>query len=135
MCTFLLLCNYSCPHFPPLLSTSLPTPTSHIQSSPTLLSLSMGPLYKFLDLTLLLLCPIIPPSPLVTVSLFFISRSLVLFCSLFCFVDQVSLIGKIIWYLSFTNWLMSLSIILYSIHVVGKGRISFLLSAEQYSIV
>ena len=31
---FLLLFNYSCPHFPPLLSPALPTSTSHIQSSP-----------------------------------------------------------------------------------------------------
>ena len=31
---FLLLFNYSCPHFPPLLFSALPTLTSHIQSSP-----------------------------------------------------------------------------------------------------
>ena len=30
-CLFLLF-NYSCPHFPPLLSPALPTLTSHIQS-------------------------------------------------------------------------------------------------------
>ena len=46
--------------FPPLLSPALPTPTSHTQSSPTLLTLSMGPSYMFLDLTLHLLSPIIP---------------------------------------------------------------------------
>ena len=45
------------------------------------------------------------PSPLVTVSLFFISKSLVLCCSLACFADQVPLIGEIIWYLSSTTWL------------------------------
>ena len=37
-----------------------PPPTFHIQSSPTPLSMSMGPLYKFLDLTTPLLSPIIP---------------------------------------------------------------------------
>ena len=46
---FLLLCNYSCPHFPPITLPILPTPTSHIQLSPIPLSSSMGPLYMFLD--------------------------------------------------------------------------------------
>ena len=31
---FFCLYNYGCPHFPPLLSSTLPTLTSHIQSSP-----------------------------------------------------------------------------------------------------
>ena len=51
-----------------------------------------------------------PTSPLVTVSLFFISMSVVIFCLRVCFVDLVPLIGEIIWYLSFTAWLISLSI-------------------------
>ena len=77
------LSNYSCPHSPPLLIW-LPTATSH----PTPLSLSMVPLYLFLGY----LPPSLPcysplPSPLVTVSLFFISTSQVIFCSLVCFVD------------------------------------------------
>ena len=38
--------------------------------------------------------------------------SLVLLCSFVCFVHYVPLIGEIIWYLSFTAWLISLSIIL-----------------------
>ena len=59
--------------------------------------------------------PLSPPtSPLVTVSLFFISMSLVIFCLLVCFADQFPLIGEIIWYLSFTAWLISLSIMLSS---------------------
>ena len=38
--------------------------------------------------------------------------------------------GEIIWYLSFTTWLISLSIMLSSsIHAVEKGRSSFFLSA------
>ena len=50
------------------------------------------------------------PFPLATVSFFFISKSLVLFCSFVCFVQYVTLIGEIIWYLSFTAWLISLSL-------------------------
>ena len=70
----------------PLLSPDLPTPTSHIQSSPTPLSLSMGPLYMFLDdPSPSLPCYPSSSSPLVTVSLSFISMSLVLFCLLVCF--------------------------------------------------
>ena len=128
---FLLLFKYSCPHFSPI--------TFHLPAHPHLppLSLSVGPLYMFLD----------DPSPsfphysptsslLVTVSFFFISMSLVPFCLLVCFVDQVPLIGEIIWYLSFTACLISLSIMLSSsTHAVAKGRSSFFLSAAQYSIV
>ena len=55
---FLFLFNYSCPHCPPLLSSALPTPISHIQSSHPPLSLLMGLLYMFLDLTLPLFSPI-----------------------------------------------------------------------------
>ena len=50
------------------------------------------------------------PSPLVTISLFFISMSLFIFCLLICFVDQVLHIGEVISYLSFTAWLISLNI-------------------------
>ena len=32
------------------------------------------------------------------------------FCVLVCFIEQVPLIGEIIWYLSFTAWLISLNI-------------------------
>ena len=68
------------------------------------------------------------PSLLVTFSLFFISKCLVLFCSLLCFVDYIPLIGEIIRYLSFTAWLISLSIMLSSsIHAVTKDRNSFFL--------
>ena len=95
----------------------------HPQSIHTL-ALSMGPLYMFLDDP----SPSFPhypslPSPLVTVSLFFISMSLVIFYLLVCFVDQVPLIGEIILYLSFTPWLISLSMILSrSMYAVRKGR-------------
>ena len=86
---FLLLYNYSCPHFSPLLSPALPTPTSHIQSSsPSPLSSSMGPLCMFPDDPSPYLPHYPPPhSTLFTVSLFFISMSLGIFCLLVCFVD------------------------------------------------
>ena len=66
--------------FSPPLSTTPPTATSHPQSYPTL-ALSMDLLYIILD-DLHLLRSYYPPlpSPVVTVSLVFISMSLVLFC-------------------------------------------------------
>ena len=114
--------------FPPPLSPHLPTPTSH-PPSVHLLALSMGPLYMFLDPSPFFpYCPLLP-TPLVTVRLFLITMSLVIFYLLVCFVDSVPLIGEIIWYLSFTAWLISLSMMLSSsIYAVAKGGSSFLLS-------
>ena len=120
------LVSISPPPHPPV----PPTPTSYPQSFPPL-ALSMGPLYMFLDdpfPSFSCNCP--PLSPLVTVSLLFISMSLVLFRLLVCFVDYLPLRGEITWYLSVTTWLISLSIMLSSsIHAVAKGRSSFFLSA------
>ena len=63
-------------------------------------------------------CP--PPSPLAIVRLFLTSVSLVIFCLLFSSVDYVPVKGEIIWYLSLTSWLISLSIMLSSfIHAVA----------------
>ena len=71
-----------------------------------------------------------PHSPLAIVKMFLISMSLVVFCLLFSFVDYVPVKGEIIWYLSFTTWLISLSIMLSSsIHAIAKGISSFFLSA------
>ena len=56
---FLLLFNYSCPYFSPLLFPTLPIPTSHIQSSPNQLYLSMS-LCTCPLMTLPLLCLTIP---------------------------------------------------------------------------
>ena len=62
--------------------------------------------------------------------------SLVIFCLLFSFVDYVPGKGEIIWYLSLTAWLISLSIMHpSSLHAVAKGISSFFLSAAQNSIV
>ena len=77
------------PIFPSPLSPVPPTPTSHIQSSPHPVVFVYG---SFIHVPWLapsssLPCDPPPPSPLVTVSLFFISMSLVLFWLLVCFVD------------------------------------------------
>ena len=114
--------------FWPSLSSSPPTPTSHHQSYRPL-ALSMGPRHMFLgDPSPSSPCYPPPPSPLVTISLFFISMSLVIFWLLVCIVVYVPLIGEIMWYLSFTSWLISLSILLSSsIHAVAKARSSFFL--------
>ena len=74
-------------HFP---TTTFSSPIHlhlHPQSYP-LLALSFGPLYMFLDNpSPFFPCYLPPPPPLVTVSLFFISMSLVIFCLFVCFVD------------------------------------------------
>ena len=71
-----------------------------------------------------------PHSPLAVVRLFLTSMSLVIFCLLFSLVDYVPVKGEIIWYLSLTAWLISLSIMLSStIHAVAKSISSFFLSA------
>ena len=123
---FLLLFSYSCPYFPPLLFHALPTTHLPLSILPHIVFVHGS--YIHVPCLTLLPFPCYPPSPslLVTVSLFFISMSLVIFCLFVCFVDQVPLIGEIIWYLSFTAQLISLSIILYSsIYAVAKGRSSF----------
>ena len=69
------------------------------------------------------------PFPLVTSNPFWESGSLLLFCSfslLCCYTPQMS---EIICHLSFSAWLISLSIIpSSSIHVVANGRICFLMA-------
>ena len=51
----------------------------------------------------------LPPSSLAIVRLFLTSMSLVIFSLLFSSVDYVQTKGEIIWYLSLTAWLISLS--------------------------
>ena len=83
---FLLLFKYSCHHFPPPLSPP------HQSTPPTL---NLTPLWlvhvSFIHVPwwpFHFSPPLSPPhSPLVSVSLFLISMSLVIFCLLFCFVD------------------------------------------------
>ena len=135
-CKFFKYCFYYCSNIVVSIFTlpcSPPQPSPPPTLEPTPLALSMCPLYMFLDG----LSPILPhypspPSLLVTVSLYFILMSLVVFCSLVCFVDYIPLIGEIIWYSSFTTWLISLSLcIIFTsfIHAVMKDSSSFFLSA------
>ena len=83
---FFSLFNYSCLTFPPIglpcLHPLLP------QSIPTPLSMPTGPLYTFLDLPLPLLSSryLLFLSPLSLSVFFFISMSLVLFCSFVLFI-------------------------------------------------
>ena len=68
-------------------------------------------------------------SPL-AIRLFLTSMSLVMSCLLSSLVYYVPVKGEVIWYLSLTAWLISLSIMLSSsIHAVAKGISSFFLSA------
>ena len=77
-----------------------------------------------------------PHSPLPIATFFLTPVSLVIFCFLFSSVDYVPVQGEIIWYLSLTAWLISLSIMLSSsIHAVAKGRSSFFLSAAWIALV
>ena len=63
-----------------------------------------------------------PHSPLGIVRLFLTSMSLVIFCFLFSSIYYIPVKGEIIWYLSLTAWLTSLSLTLSSpIHAVAKG--------------
>ena len=106
---FKLLFSYSL-HFPPSLTPTPAKPTSLPCFHPppwfcpcVLYSSSWKPFP-----------PYPPSSPLLTVTLFLISMSLVIFCLLFSSVDYVPIKGEIIWNLSLTAWLISLSIMLSS---------------------
>ena len=69
------------------------------------------------------LSPLSPPhAPLAIVRLFLTSMSLVIFCLLFSFVDYVPVKGEIIWFLSLTAWLISLSI-MYSSSILLLQRV------------
>ena len=119
---FLLLFNYSCE---PSLPIAAPHPSRTPPPSPqfcpcVLYSSSCNPLSS--------LSP--PHYPLSILRLFLTSMSLVIFCFLFFSIYYVPVKGEIIWYLSLTSWLISLSIMLSSsIHAVAKGISSFFLSA------
>ena len=119
------------PIFPPLQSSTHPIPYFHNQyphSCPcpwVIHTCSLTSPFPFL-------LPLFP-SPfhsLDTVSVFQVSMSLVPFRLLVYFVHLVPLVSEITWYLSFTNWLISLSMIFSSsTHAVTKCRSSLFLSA------
>ena len=121
-CSIIVVCIFSPPLYPtPAKPTSLPCFHPPPWFCPCVLYSSFWKPFSPLSL---------PPSPLAIVRLFLTSMSLVIFCLLFSSVGYVPVKGEIIWYLSLTAWLISLSIMLSSsIHVVAKGISSFFLSA------
>ena len=105
--SLLLLFNYSCPYFPPTLSSSPPNTTSHHHSYPTL-AFSIDPVYMILDDPSLYFLCYPPPLPYGYCQCLWLY-----FASFFALLIRFH-IGEIIWYLSFTTWLISLSKILSS---------------------
>ena len=94
----------------------------------TLLSVSRSPFFFFSPS----LHTTISPSELSVCSL---SVNLSLFCFLVHIVHQIPHMSEIIWYFSFSDWLVSLSIIFSRpIHAVTQGKF-FFFAAKQYSIV
>ena len=68
--------------------------------------------------------------------MFLISMSLVIFCSLFSFIEYVPVKGEIIWYLSLTTWLISLSIMLSSsIHAIAGVGVGWREGEKMQTIV
>ena len=114
------------PHFPPLFSHILPTPPPTFNPPPTLLSLSMGLLSKFLDNCSPFFPVIALPSAYSQFVLYFhVSGSMLLTC-LFCWLGSTYRWDHMVFVLHLL--LISLSIILFSsIHAVVKGRSSFFL--------
>ena len=124
---FLLSFNYSCPPFLPI----PPPDPGQIHLTP-----QHPPPPWFCSCVLYMsfcnpLSPLSPPHyPLDLVRLLLTSMSLVIFCFLFPSIYYVPVKGEIIWHLSLTAQLISLSIIrCSSIHAVAKGISSFALSA------
>ena len=120
---YLLFFKYSYLHFPP---TTLPCPTDLY-----LLPLILPLCFVHMSFTHVPWWPFpffspLSPSPLPAVYSQFVFYFNVFGSILLAyFVDQVPLLGEIIWYLSFIAWLISLSIMFYSsIHPVPKGRSS-----------
>ena len=117
------------PIFLPLVSPVLPTTNFHIQPSQPHLSLSMGLLYMFLDLTLPLLSPVIrlpcPSGHYQFVLNFHVSGYILLTC-LFWWLGSTYLWDYMV--LSFTTWLISLSMLLTSsIHAVTRVGVTSLI--------
>ena len=102
-----------------------PSPTSPLLLDYVLVSIIVAPVDPSPHYPLL--------TPLWLLTLFLISMSLFIFCLLFAFVDYVPVKGEIIWHLSLTTWLISLSIMLSSsTHAVAKGISSFFLSGWHF---
>ena len=75
--------------------------------------------------------PSLPTFSLTALSLFFVSMLLFLFCLLAYFVHSIPHMNEIMWCLSFSDWLISLSIIISrSIHSFTKGKIPLFFMTE-----
>ena len=102
------------PLFIPIPPTALPTstyPQLHMYFAYSLHLLSSS-------------SPILLPST--AVSPFSVSLILFLFCLLVYFVHHIPHVSEIIWYLSFSDWLISLNIVISrSIHAFAKGKTFF----------
>ena len=126
----LLLFYYSCPNFFPF-AILHPAHPPLPESIPTPLSMFVGHSYIFFDQSLPLLSTIIPvphPSNNCQSAPCFHASGSVLLISLFYSLFYSPLMSESIWYLSFTDWLISLSIIISSSnHAVAKGKNSFFL--------
>ena len=125
---FLLFFKYSCLHFYCTIALC-PTHPHLPPSNLPPLALSMCPSYMLLDgrspIFFLLSLSHLLSGYCQFVLYFNVSGSI----WLVCFVAWIPLIVEIIWYLSFTAWLISLSIMLSSaIHAVTKDRSSFFFS-------
>ena len=114
-CSITVVCIFSPPLYPtPAKPTSLPCFHPSPWFYPCVLYSSSWKPFSPIAL---------PHSPVAIVRLFLTSVSLVIFCLLFSSVDYFPVKGEIIWYLSLTAWLISLSIMLYSsICAVAKGK-------------
>ena len=97
-------------------------PPPSLPSTPvvlTLLPMSMDPSCTFFDQSL----PLLSISPCLPLPHLQLSVYSVFLCLWFCFAHQIPFINELIWYLSFTAWLISLSMIVSSSnHAVTKGR-------------
>ena len=111
-CSIIVVCLFSPPLYAtPAKTTSLPCFHPPPWFCPCVLYTSSWKPFRH--------CPL-PPS-LAIVRLFLISMSLVIFCLLFSSVDYVPVKGDMIWYLSLSTWVISLSIILSSsMHAVQR---------------
>ena len=114
-------------HFSPSLHPTPGEPTSlpHLHPPPwfcpcVLYSGSCNPLFPLSP------PPAPPPPALAILRLFLTSMSLVIFCQVFSSIDYVPVKGEIIWYLSLTTWLISLSIMHFKGMTVRSFRKTFL---------
>ena len=113
--------------FIPLYSL-LPPPPPFSLVITILLSVPMRIFFNLLNPCTFFTQPLQFPFPLTALSLFSESTSLFLFC---LFIVFISHINEITWYLSFPDWLISLSIMLSrSIHAVTEDKISLVFTAE-----